>query len=174
MCRENRSEKLERHTRVNCLERVTKEKFSDWIQENKTQMYFFTVCIVKNEADAEDVVCDAIVKVYKHLDKLHDAAELKSLFMNILYQNAKALYLKRKRDKTFRETKLFLTDSADTGKELWRAILKLDTKLQAVAVLYYYIKYGIEDIAQILQISEKTVRSRLDKVRGELRVLVET
>lgn len=155
------------------MERVTKQIFADWIQENKTQMYRLTLCIVKNEADTEHVVCETIVKAYEHLDELRNPAQLAPWIMTILYNDAQRMYAKRKKEASRNGTELSEIELPEEGMELWRAVLKLDSELQTVAVLHYYLRYDTKDIAQILHVSGRTVRSRVDRIRMQLRDLVE-
>jgi RNA polymerase sigma-70 factor (ECF subfamily) len=53
--------------------------------------------------------------------------------------------------------------------ELWRAINRLDEKHRLPLVLHYYHDLPTAEIAQILQISEGTVHSRLHIARGHIR-----
>lgn len=152
--------------------RLTKEEFAEWIQKNKTQMYRFAVSIVRNETDAEDVVCETIVKAYEHLDDLRDPAKLKSWMMAILYNVARTMCVKRKREVSIEEANLLQVEAANETLELWPMVMKLKPALRSVVILYYYTGYQTKEIAQILQIREGTVKSRLSRAREELRELI--
>ncbi|WP_303745108.1 sigma-70 family RNA polymerase sigma factor [Bacillus pseudomycoides] len=49
------------------------------------------------------------------------------------------------------------------------AVRKLSMKHQVVIILFYYQELSILEIAQVLDIKEGTVKSRLYQARGKLR-----
>ena len=54
-------------------------------------------------------------------------------------------------------------------RDLWDAIGKLSPKYRAVVHLYYYEGYSQGQIADILNISQSTVQTRMDRARQQLR-----
>ena len=52
--------------------------------------------------------------------------------------------------------------------ELMRAVQGLDVKYRTIVLLYYYNELGIREIAQILDINEKTVSGRLATARDRM------
>ena len=56
---------------------MTKKKFCDYIYIYKRDLYIIASAILKNSADAEDAVSNAILKGYENLDQLRDVRKFK-------------------------------------------------------------------------------------------------
>lgn len=56
---------------------------------------------------------------------------------------------------------------------LAEAVHKLPSEFKEVVLLHYYQGYGISDIAQMLDIAEGTVSSRLSRARSKLRISID-
>lgn len=58
---------------------------------------------------------------------------------------------------------------ADTDRELTLAVMKLSPKLKDVIILYYYQEMKVNDIADLLHISQSSVSGRLSRARTLLK-----
>jgi len=56
--------------------------------------------------------------------------------------------------------------------ELVEALLQLSIKYREVLILHYYDDYKIREIAELLQVSENTVKTRLVRGREKLKPLL--
>lgn len=153
--------------------KVTDDDFVNWVMDNKSKMYRFALSVVRNPADAEDAVCEAISKGYEHLDSLKDAEKLSSWMMTILYNVSKTMYVKRKREIAIEDTTIPEMTVENNHNELNEVVSRLKKNLKVVVVLYYYMGYHTKEIAKILGIREGTVKSRLSRARDELRKMLE-
>ncbi|MEK5101391.1 sigma-70 family RNA polymerase sigma factor [Cytobacillus sp. FSL M8-0252] len=53
------------------------------------------------------------------------------------------------------------------------SVLSLPIKYREVIILYYYDGLSIVEISHILNVNENTLKTRLKRARGKLRVLME-
>lgn len=148
---------------------MTKKTFCDCIYTYKKDLYIIASAILKNPADAEDAVSNAILKGYEHLDQLGDIRKFKP-WMLMITKN-EALKLKKKRlELPGNETvEAMLKPTHDQYDELWDVIRRMKEEYRLVTVLYYYEDLSIRDISGVLNIPVGTVKSRLNRGKEELK-----
>ena len=148
-------------------------------------MVFRTALLMAGDAyQAEDVLQEAFVKVYKSKDKFEGD---ESSFRRWLYRITINICIDGRRRKP---TLLFsLEEVGEDGFEpvetgstcakfedrdaIWQAMRPLDGKHRLVVILKYFHELPYEEIAQILDIPVGTVKSRLNTaIRTLRRVLV--
>lgn len=78
------------------LRKTDTEKFANLIMMYQDDMYYLALSICKNEADAQDIVGETIVKAFEARNQLRNDARFKYWIMKIL-TNTAYTYLKRKK-----------------------------------------------------------------------------
>ena len=63
-------------------------------------------------------------------------------------------------------------EKKETNKELYELIQRLPQKYKEILLLFYYKDLTYEEISEILQIPEGTVRSRLSRAREKLKKMM--
>lgn len=130
----------------------------------------------KSMNDAEDVLQNGFVKVFKHLKQYKSEGELGAWIRKIMVNSA-LNYLKSNRryryDLSFDETPLHLvsTDNPDVklhAKELSELIRQLPTGFQTIFNLHAVEGYSHVEIAAMLGISDSTSRSQYARARSLL------
>jgi len=66
-----------------------------------------------------------------------------------------------------------MTFETPESAELFEDVMKLPEKYRIVIHLFYYEDYSVKEIAQILNVSEGSVKMRLSRGRAMLRVKLE-
>ncbi|HZU01773.1 MAG TPA: RNA polymerase sigma factor [Ktedonobacteraceae bacterium] len=138
--------------------------------------------IVRDQASAEDAVQDALILAWQHLPGLREAGALRSWLMRIVVNQC--LSLKRRHA---RATQFALQSLAEQETDLaagiaeqqegylernWdiaRAIEKLPAKQQPAIILHYYHGMTLSEMSQTLQISENTLKKRIQAALINLR-----
>lgn len=151
------------------MKKIHKEKFADLIREHKISMYRLAYGVLCNKEDAEDAVGEAIMKAYEHLDLLRDENKFRQWIMQIVVNEARKIYGKRKRIELAADMETYDAAHYDEHDELWGIVLTLEKKYRAVIILYYYEQMKIREISKILHITEGTVKSRLSRAKGQLK-----
>lgn len=148
---------------------MTKKKFCDSIYLYKKDFYILASTILKNSADAEDAVSNAILKGFENLDQLKDSRKFKQWMLMIIKNEA--LKLKKKRfdlpGDEMMET--LIKPTQDHYDELWDVIQKMKEEYRLAIVLFYYGNLSIRDIADILNLPAGTVKSRLSRGKEQLK-----
>ncbi len=130
----------------------------------------------KSITDAEDVLQDGFVKVYKHLSQFKSEGELGAWIRRIMIHTA-LNYLKTNRryrnDLLFDDMPLHPVSTDDPliqlqAKELSELIRQLPTGYQTIFNLYAVEGYSHLEIASMLGISDGTSRSQYARARALL------
>ena len=148
---------------------MNRTEFSEQVNKYRNQLYYTAFTILKNEDDAQDAVCSAILKAYEHLDQLNDKRKFKAWIITITRNEA--LQYQRKRLELPGDGKVesMLPPAKDNYDELWDIVQNLSEEYRIVIVLFYYDDLPIKDIAKILEIQVGTVKSRLNRGREQIK-----
>ena len=128
---------------------------------------------------AEDVCQDVFVKLYLHADSIEPGKEkawLLRVTVNACRDLWRGAWLKRV---VLGAPTLEIIPAQDDAieqreekEELMRAIYKLPAAFREAVLLHYYQGMGIAEIAQMLNLPEGTISSRLSRARKKLEVLL--
>ncbi|QCR34492.1 RNA polymerase subunit sigma-70 [Lysinibacillus sp. SGAir0095] len=134
---------------------------------------------VKDERIAQEIIQDVIFTYYRKQEQFRGEASLKTYLTKITihrsydylrsWKNKGDLVLDRifTKGKTKSVEKRIIEQ--EEKLEITRAVLSLKVKLREVIFLYYYSEHTIKEIAEVLNIPQSTIKSRLQKARSELR-----
>ncbi len=145
--------------------------FEKLVLQNEQKLYRISMSMLKNEADAQDAVHDAILKAYEKLGALRNEEYFSTWLMRILI-NCCNRQLKRKNryaDVGDNLPDVASRDNPYLSVEVGEALDSLPPKIRAAVLLFYVEDYTVGDVAKILRIPEGTVKSRLSKGREILR-----
>jgi RNA polymerase sigma-70 factor (ECF subfamily) len=145
--------------------------------------------IVRHREDAEDVLQETLLKVYRHLNSFRGKSRFSTWIMKIGI-NTSIMYL-RKRKTVFKHTADVVTENGErfetpefrdpqpspeqlfmmrqTLQRVRHAIRKPPPQLQAVVDLYYRRDRSVKDAAKTLGITEDVAKSRMLRARRLLR-----
>jgi len=141
--------------------------------------------IVKDHDLAEDAVQNAIIQAWQHLPSLREAGALRSWLMRIVVNQSISFKRRIARSTAFlhqayaeQETNL-ASQVADDAKgwlegqwDLAQAIGMLPTKQQMAITLHYYQGMTLPEMSQLLDISENTLKKRIQAALTNLRHLM--
>lgn len=148
--------------------------------------YIYTILKNKNsnltDEDMEEIISDVFLAVWKNQNKLDKNKEMSSYLVGI----TKNLYNKKIRNKKdiididSYQNSLFDTESIElkiekTEKENLIIMLVNNMKQEDkdIFILYYYNSRAMREIADILNITEKKVKSRLFRIRRKIKKCIE-
>lgn len=141
--------------------------FIEKLTEIKNQMYVVALSLLKNHADAEDIVQESILIAYEKLHTLKREEKFKSWMMRIVVNQSKMEI--RKNSRLMYSEDIPEVISEDRPQDIWDIVLSMKRELSAVVILYYEQGYSVKEISQIMTIPVGTVKSRLSKAREILK-----
>ena len=141
------------------------------IEKYKNNIYAVAFNICKNKHDAEDVVQDTFIQYLSHKKDFQSEEHIRAWIIRVAINKAK-----NKNNLFFRRNSLPLEDymetltfESDESHELFEAVMKLPEKYRIVIHLFYYEDYSVQEIADILKITQSNVKVRLSRGRLSLR-----
>ena len=165
------------------------EGFSFLYQETYQKSYYVALKFMKQEEEALDVLQDAYIRAFNHMDQLQDVEKFSPWFAKIVASTA-LNELKKKKAVLFSQLNTydensdiedtFEDDRTDTQPELSydkketerlvREMLDSLSDEQRMCILMYYTEQlSVKEIAETLQCSENTVKSRLSYGRKSIK-----
>ncbi|MCM1542829.1 MAG: sigma-70 family RNA polymerase sigma factor [Blautia sp.] len=144
-------------------------EFCERVSQYRYQFYITAYAILKNEADAEDAVCNAILNGYEHLTQLKNPNKFKSWMITITKNEALKLRNKRLELLGDENVERLLPPVQDSHNELWDIVQTLKEEYRIVVVLFYYNNLSLREISRVLDIPVGTVKSRLNRGREFLK-----
>ncbi len=146
----------------------------DFIMNNKDDFYRLAYGYVKNSNDAIDILQDSIQKAISSKNKLKKEQSLKSWFYRIVINTSLDFLRKQKRvvvvdEETIQSYSSGINDHY-TNIDLERSLEALPPKYKSVIILRYFEDLKIEEVAEILQESPNTIKTRLYKALELLRI----
>lgn len=160
--------------------------------ETRKEAYFVALKVCKSPQDAEDLVQEAYLTALEKLPQLQDPERFPS-WLNMIVANKCRDYLKKKKPTLFTDLQQEDTSALDwaddregslpdvrldrqeTNRLVAEMIDDLPEDQKLCLLLYYRDELSVAQIAKALQVSEGTVKSRLNygrqKVKAKVRAL---
>lgn len=156
--------------------------------ETCQHMFFLAKSIVKSDEEAMDIIHDSYICVFQKLDNIKNAAGFKSYLRTTVANRCKN-YLRKKKT-------LYLSDMTEDGTELEledtdgvipgelvgnedviecvrRVVESLPEEQRMCVILRYYDEMSLQEIADTLEVSLGTVKSRLSRASKKMRDEIE-
>lgn len=151
----------------------------DRLMRNELQrMYRIAISMLQNEEDAADAIQETVLKCWQKIGQLKQEAYFRTWLTRILINQCKDVLKSRKRYVSLDDfevsdfPELVQEDSYFTNE--WKEVLEgLKEKYRIVMELYYVDGFSTKEIAEMLHITDMSVRSRLSRGRKQLEQLLD-
>jgi RNA polymerase sigma-70 factor (ECF subfamily) len=172
------------------LQRNTPDSVSEAIGLLQNAVYSFSMKVCGHRQDAEDTAQEVLLRSLKHLSKLHEPAGLAAWLYTVARNRCSRMRGRVQESPSRRvsldelmpeewEIKQLLLDSSESPESaalkgeqrslLHRSVLAIPPQLRLVLVLHDMEELSTEQVAQILNLKEGSVRVRLHRARLALR-----
>ena len=138
------------------------------IETCSDMMYRVAWSILRNDADVQDALQDAVLKAWEKRDKLRDEKFFRTWITRILINACYDTQRKRRRIVSMDEIPESTVSNAP-DPDLALALQALPEKLRLPLVLCYSEGMSYEEAADVLRIPITTLRGRLCRGKEELR-----
>ncbi|MFI2811929.1 MULTISPECIES: RNA polymerase sigma factor [Microbulbifer] len=143
----------------------------------------------QNNDEAEDLVQDILTRLFPRVDELERVDKLGPWLVRVLYRRFVDLYRRNANspiddsvepsgdDALFDERLTVESEQLERlilQRELNRALSSIDSGWRDVVLLHDVEGYAVLEVAEILDLSVGTVKSRLHRARKKLRLALET
>lgn len=146
------------------------QAFVQLIEMVKGDLYKIARSYLDSEADIADAIQDTIIVCYEKIDSLKERKYFKTWLIRILINKCNDILRKGKRECSYD----VISEQGDAGMstaryEFEELMNQLDEKYRTVLILYYAEGFKIREIAQLLEMEENTVKTRLSRGRKEVK-----
>ncbi len=142
-------------------------------------MYHVSYRMVQNQADAEDILQEAFMKVFNNIDSFKGESTIGAWIKQIVINHSLNFLRKKKIDFMEADGSLNVADEVyeeenidGTVQQIKDAIATLPDGYRTVFNLYMFEDYSHRQIAELLNISESTAKTQLFKAKNKIRELV--
>jgi RNA polymerase sigma-70 factor, ECF subfamily len=162
-----------------------RDKFHELIRPYETQLYRTALALVKNEAEAEDIVQDAVLKAYRKLASFRGDARFSTWLIAITLNEARGRLrlrnrttldsLDEKREENaeytpaaltdWREVPLAMLERNEIRALIAEAVAELPDTYREIVTLRDVEELSVNDTASVLGISVALVKVRLHRAR---------
>lgn len=166
---------------IELIKNGDKNAFALLVKKYKEFGFSLSLKIVENHEDAEEVMQDAFMKVYKGIKLFRGDSKFSTWFYKIIFNTSITFKEKKsKNDKivdltTFGDYNLQYENHFDSKyilKQLQNALDRLPMDERTIATLFYLQEQKISEIGIIIGISENLVKVKLFRIRKKLQKLL--
>ncbi len=150
-----------------------KQYFSDMYEKYSKSVYGVCLMYLKNKDDAEEAVSESYIRLMENKPRFESDAHAKAYLTRTAVNVCKNLLKSGWRNNTVQNEDVLMYITAPEEKGVMEEILSLPPKYRVILYMHYYIGYSTREIAEIMNLSQSAVLSRLSRGRSKLRNLLE-
>ena len=159
-----------------------RDAFAELVVRYQRPVYNAAFWILRKAEDASDVTQDVFLKVAEQLDDYDPDFKFFSWIYRIAVNESLNLLRRNRREEALdddvdlpaseRENPERKVGEAELHRRIQEAMMRMSTNDRMVLSLRHFSECSYEEIGQILELDEKTVKSRLFEARRRLRDLL--
>lgn len=161
--------------------------FGTLVRRYQDRLFAAMIQVTGSSEEAEDVVQDAFVRAFLKLETFQNNSQFFTWLYRIAFNSALSRMRRRRGTTSLDQARETVGDEPvdhasapdermlreERVKMVQLALQKLSDDHRSILVLREMEEHAYEDIAEILQISIGTVRSRLSRARNQLKLVLE-
>lgn len=156
-------------------EQVRRQRYEALVAPLRTDLFRYAFWLGRDRGLAEDVVQEAMLRAWRSLDNLKDQSAVKPWLLTIV-RREHARHFERKRlemtdidDLSPADQKKLADGHSADVEDVRRAIFRLDDSYREPLVLQVLMGYSTGEIAQMMNLEQGAVLTRLYRGRKKLR-----
>jgi len=171
------------HDAVAAIRRGDRQAFAPIVELYQRRLFGLALMMTRDPAGADEVVQDAFVRAFAHLDAYDTRRPFYPWVSTIAVRLAQNWLVRRARVQTREGTELdpehaaastagdalseLITDERD--RRLWESVAALPSGERTAVILYYRQDMSVEQIASAVGVSGGTIKTLLFRARQKLR-----
>lgn len=146
------------------------DAFLELMEKNSLAMYKVARGILKNDDDVADAVQDTILTCFEKIHTLRQPEYFKTWLIRILINECKRILVHYQRINMPGELPETARQDASLAEFEFKEMLELvDEKYRVILVLHYVEGFKLSEIAELLDLNENTVKTRLSRAKDQIR-----
>lgn len=153
------------------------------VRKHQQPVFRFAYLLLGDPDDAEDVAQETFLRAWKYLKRFDTTRPLRPWLLSITsnlasnWRRSAGRYFsaltRAFRDEPVPDSIEEKSTQRMQADELWEAVQSLKTADQQVVYLRYFLDLSVAETAEVLQIAEGTVKSRLSRALKKLRKIIQ-
>ena len=144
------------------------DAFDQLMRTQLQKMYRIAISMLQNEEDAADAIQETVLWCWQKIGQLKNDEYFQTWLIRILINQCKDILRDRKKLVFIEEIPEIAHEDIYFSNE-WKEVLRrLNEKNRIVMELYYVDGFSTKEIAEMLHISDMSVRSRMTRGRKQL------
>lgn len=126
--------------------------------------------MVRNDEDCADAMQETVLKAFKAISGLKEAAYFNTWLFRILINECNMILRRRDRVIVMSDPSESIQSPSSTAEDmdLRQAVSGLEEVSRTIVKLHYYQGLRLQEIAELLELSESAVKTRLHRARKTL------
>lgn len=146
---------------------MEKETFTGIARRHSRRLYLIALSFTGNHADAEDVLQNTLLKLWRHKKTFADDGHLSKWLTAVCVNESKSVLraVWRKKQVPLEDAEALYAFDTPRDRAVFDAVMALPPKERAAVHLFYYEDLPVKEIARTLGVSEAAVKTRLSRAR---------
>lgn len=154
------------------------------VRNFEAPVYRLAISILNDPAEADEATQDTLISVVDKLESFRGEANFKTWLFSIALNVCRMRLRKRRSRERLNQALHILFHSKppehpedivsqkESQLDVWRAIAALDDRHREIIILRYYHELKLEEIAKVIGVSERTIRTQLHNAHERMRSLM--
>ena len=146
-------------------------EFERAFERNNKRLFLIALSFTANQYDAEDILQSTFTKLLKTKTEFKNDEHTDKWLTLVTVNESKNLLKSafRKKNADFEEHVTTFSFESEKSEDLFNAVMSLPKKLRTVIHLFYYEDMPIKEIADMLNIKQSAVKTRLCRAKEQLK-----
>lgn len=146
--------------------------FERVFKRNNKRLFLIALSFTANQYDAEDILQNSFMKLLKTKTEFENDEHIDKWLTSVTVNESKNLLKSafRKKNADFEDYIATYSFESEKSEDLFNAVMSLPKKLRTVIHLFYYEDMPIKEIADMLNIKQSAVKTRLCRAREQLKI----
>jgi len=146
------------------------EAFLELMNRNSLAMYKVARAILNNDDNAADAIQDTILTCFEKIHTLKKQEYFKTWLIRILINKCNSILRHSQKTHLPGELPETMRQDQSLAEFEFKEMLNLvDEKYRLILIFYYLEGFKISEIAELLEMNENTVKTRLTRAREQIR-----
>jgi RNA polymerase sigma-70 factor, ECF subfamily len=174
---------LDEHTLIRHAANGDAAAWEPLVLAHQEAVFRLAYLILGDPDDASDIAQEAFLRAWNHIRRFDATRPLRPWLLSIVANLARNRYRSAGRY-VAALTRAFRNEPAPAdieeksaqhldANELWRAVRTLSLPDQQIVYLRYFLELSVNETAEVLQVAEGTVKSRLSRALERLREIIQ-
>lgn len=152
---------------------MTNDDFIHAVKRNNQRLYMLSLSFTKSHDDAEDILQNVFLKLWKYKGKFENQEHMDKWLTTVCVNESKnCLKLPFRKHTNLEDVLDLYTFDVQKDYDVFNAVMSLPKKERTVIHLFYYEDMSVKDMAEMLEMKESAVKTRLHRARCRLKEIL--